>query len=122
MTFIGRLKTISHVFVNWRGNGFVTGHLMGVLFRWEPGNIYRTDPLTAEQIEVLKGHEAVILEAVDVDLGAVQPSIDSATPEIPASMPKTASTQPGAAVTPPPIPQRPAPAQVVPQRPANIRR
>jgi hypothetical protein len=71
MTFIARIKTHSVVWRNWNGARRTGGVLHGVRFAWEPGDIYRSEPLTAEQIALLRGHEGVILEAVSVELPPV---------------------------------------------------
>lgn len=68
MTFIGRLKQNSTIWHRWRGEARTGGAILGVQFSWEPGNIYRTLPLTSDQILLLQGHDNIILEAVSVDL------------------------------------------------------
>lgn len=69
MTFIGRLKQHSAISRRWLGEARVGGEIHGVPFYWEPGNIYRTLPLTPEQIERLQSHDnVVVLEIVSVDL------------------------------------------------------
>lgn len=71
MTFIGRLKQHTEIWRRWHGEARVSGALQGVIFTKEPGNIYRTEPLDKEQIELLKGHESVILESYGRELPPV---------------------------------------------------
>jgi hypothetical protein len=68
MTFIGRLKQNSAIWTRWRGETRVGGILYGVHFAWEPGNIYRTLPLTPQQITLLQSHDNIVLEVVGTDL------------------------------------------------------
>ena len=68
MTFIGRIKQNSPVWRLWRNHARTGGVIQGVPFAWEPGNVYRTLPLTTDQIDVLKTHESVILEVVSTDV------------------------------------------------------
>ena len=71
MTFIGRLKQHSSIWHRWRGESRTGGIIHGVHFAWEPGNVYRTLPLSTEQIERLQSHDNIILEVVSVDLAPV---------------------------------------------------
>jgi hypothetical protein len=75
MTFIGRLKQHCEIWRRWNGERRLRGELCSVSFVWEQGNIYRTAPLTAEQITLLKGHESIVLEALAMELPVQQPSM-----------------------------------------------
>jgi len=80
MTFIGRIKENSVIWRRWHGEGRTSGPIYGVIFTWEPGNVYRSQPLTTEQIEKLREHASIILETIDVDL-PVEPPPTVARPE-----------------------------------------
>lgn len=68
MTFIGRLKQHSAIWQRWRGEARTGGMIYGVHFAWEPGNVYRTLPLTPHQIAFLQAHDNIALEIVGTDL------------------------------------------------------
>ncbi len=68
MTFIGRIKQNSLIWNRWHGEARTGGILYSVHFAWEPGNIYRTLPLTSDQILLLQNHDSIILETVSIDL------------------------------------------------------
>lgn len=97
MTFIGRIKQGSPIWNRWRGESRTGGIIHSVHFAWEPGNIYRTLPLTVEQIMFLQGHDSIILEVVSTDMPAAAPVAPAAKPvAVPASAPlnNTASGRP----------------------------
>lgn len=85
MTFIGRLRQNSAIWTRWRGEARTGGILHGVHFAWEPGNIYRTPPLTPGQIELLKTHDNIMLEVVGTD--APPPVLVVAADDVPVVAP-----------------------------------
>ncbi len=64
MIFCGRLRTHSPVWRLWREHARVSGQICGVMFTWEQGNVYRTEPLTEDEVGALYGHDSVVLEVV----------------------------------------------------------
>ena len=110
MTFIGRLKQHSVVWSHWRQGNRVGGVLYGVAFLWEPGNTYRSGPLTVEQIGLMQGHPDVILEATGVD-----PPVEVEPAPVESSL-ALVDTMP-TAVRPPPVVAKPAAPQIRPVPP-----
>src|SRR4051812_17549138 len=68
MTFVGRLKQHSPICRRWRGEARTGGVINSVQFTWEAGGVFRTAPLTAEQVSFLQDHDSIILEVVGTDL------------------------------------------------------
>src|SRR6185437_10603836 len=66
MTFIERIKQASPVWRRWHGERRVGGVLLGVQFAWEPGNVYRSLPLSTEQIAQLMTLDSIDFEAVSI--------------------------------------------------------
>lgn len=70
MTFLARIKQFSPVWRLWREHARVGGQLQGVLFAWEPGNVYRSNSLTEDQIAALRDHDSVVMEVVSAGIPA----------------------------------------------------
>lgn len=92
MTFVGRLKQTSEIHKRWRGEHRTGGAIKSVQFSWEPGNIYRTMPLTTEQIELLQGHDGIVLEVVSVDLPVEPPAVVRAEKPLATAPPQVNNT------------------------------
>lgn len=78
MMFIARIRQNSLAWQNWHSSHKPIGTLAGVVFRWEPGNVYRSDALSPEQVALLRDNLNVIIEMVSHDMHApdmVQDSI-----------------------------------------------
>jgi len=84
MTFIARIKQASPVWRRWHGERRVGGVLLGVQFAWEPGNVYRSLPLSTEQIAQLMTLDSIDFEAVSIDLPMppVQLPVEPEEPEV----------------------------------------
>jgi hypothetical protein len=94
MTFIGRIKQHSAIWHRWRGEARVGGILHGVHFAWEPGNVYRTLPLTKAQITALHVHDNVVLEVVSVDTTPAAVAVVAEPVAPPASKPAYVNSRP----------------------------
>jgi hypothetical protein len=64
MTFTAKLKRTSTIWATWRESKRTSGEVCGVIFRLAPGLDYVTAPLSADEVEAMKHHNAIILEAV----------------------------------------------------------
>ena len=56
------IKQHSAIWNLWRAHHRVGGIIYGAHFAWEPGNIYRTGPLSPEQVVLLRMHDCVEVE------------------------------------------------------------
>lgn len=88
MTFIARIRQRSLAWNNWHGAGQPSGSLAGVIFHWEPGNVYRSDILNAEQIAALRDNDNVVFEVISTDMPApvsvedvIEDPVDEPDPE-----------------------------------------
>ncbi len=68
MTFTACIRKHSVVWKNWHTRTRTGGVLNGVIFHWHPGDWYRSDVLSHEQIILMREHRDVILEMTGIEV------------------------------------------------------